>query len=68
MYIFNNVMESAPFRVERMSLNLQGFLFKVEDISGEQNPADYASRHPLPLEKSSDANISETLTEQKKMI
>ena len=64
MHIFNNVMKTAPFRVERMWLRLQGFRFKVEYISGNQNHADYASRHPLPLDKSENSQISDELTAQ----
>ena len=47
--LYNNPRRPGPFRVERMRLKLQGFSFKVIYRPGKFNPADYTSRHPLPL-------------------
>ena len=47
--LYNNPRRPGPFRVERMRLKLQGFSFKVVYRTGKLNPADYTSRHPLPL-------------------
>ena len=49
----NNPRRPCPFRVERMRLELQGFSFKVKYRSGKLNPADYTSRHQLPLSQCS---------------
>ena len=51
--LHNNPRRPGPFRVERMRLKLQGFSSKVVYQSGKDNPADYTSRHPLPLSYSS---------------
>ena len=51
--LYNNPRRPGPFRVERMRLKLQGFRFKVLYRPGKLNPADYASRHPLPLARCS---------------
>ena len=51
--LYNNPRRPGPFRVERMRLKLQGFSFKVLYRAGKLNPADYTSRHPLPLSQCS---------------
>ena len=51
--LYNNPRRPGPFRVERMRLKLQGFSFKVVYRTGKLNPADYTSRHPLPLSQCS---------------
>ena len=51
--LYNNPRRPDPFRVERMRLKLQGFSFIVVYRTGKLNPADYASRHPLPLSQCS---------------
>ena len=45
---------TAPLRIERMRVRLQGFNFRVNYVPGkkagsENNEADYNSRHPEPL-------------------
>ena len=68
MHIFNNLKRTAPFRIERMRLKLQGFSFKVEHVSGITNPSDYTSRHPLPTDPEDDTCISEELTAQVRQV
>ena len=51
--LYNNPRRPGPFRVERMRLKLQGFSFKVVYRTGKLNPADYTSRHLLPLSQCS---------------
>ena len=51
--LYNDPRRPGPFRVERMRLKLQGFSFKVVYRTGKLNPADYTSRHPLPLSQCS---------------
>ena len=51
--LYNNLRRPGPFQVERMRLKLQGFLFKVVCRTEKLIPADYTSRHPLPLSQCS---------------
>jgi len=37
-------------RVERHRMKVQGFKYTMKFIPGKENPTDYASRHPLPIE------------------
>ena len=37
-------------RVERHRLKVQGFQYEMKYLPGKENPFDYQSRHPLPLE------------------
>ena len=37
-------------RVERHRLKVQGFQYEMKYLPGKENPRDYQSRHPLPLE------------------
>ena len=37
MHIFNNLKRTAPFRIERMRLKLQGFSFKFEHVSDNKS-------------------------------
>ncbi|PIK48557.1 hypothetical protein BSL78_14582 [Apostichopus japonicus] len=46
-YIFNNPASKPPARIERWSLRLQPYVFKVVHKEGRSNPADYMLRHPL---------------------
>ena len=44
--IFNDPAHKPPPRIERWILKLQPYEFTVEYRPGEDNPADYLSRHP----------------------
>ena len=55
--MFNNPTKLLPFRIERMSLRLQGFSFEVRHIKGKDNPSDFPSRHPLPLSLNMDEDM-----------
>ena len=46
MKIFNDPVHKPPPRIERWILKLQPYEFTVEYRPGEDNPADYLSRHP----------------------
>ena len=35
-----------PLRIERLTLRLQGYNFDLKHVKGENNIADYPSRHP----------------------
>ena len=37
-------------RLERHRLRVQGFQYNMKHIPGKNNPCDYPSRHPIPLE------------------
>ena len=38
-------------RIERHRLNVQGFQYVMKYLPGKENPCDYQSRHPIPLEQ-----------------
>lgn len=44
--IFNNTANRPPARIERWALRLTQFDFEIEHMPGNQNVADYFSRHP----------------------
>jgi hypothetical protein len=44
--MFNDPAHQSPPRIERWILKLQPYEFTVEYEPGENNPADYLSRHP----------------------
>lgn len=48
--IWNNPRSKQPARIERWGLRLQPYDFRVEYRKGADNPADYMSRHPLPVQ------------------
>ncbi|GAA6090012.1 uncharacterized protein K02A2.6-like, partial [Tachysurus ichikawai] len=50
--IFNNPKSKPPARIERWALRLQPYKYKVVNKAGKTNPADYMSRHPQKLHKS----------------
>ncbi|KAJ8004144.1 hypothetical protein DPEC_G00155720 [Dallia pectoralis] len=50
--IWNNPRSKPPARIERWGLRLQPYNFKVEYRKGADNPADYISRHPIPMQTS----------------
>jgi hypothetical protein len=52
--IFNNPTSRASARIERWLMELQQYRFTVEYQPGHNNPADYASRHPLPENEDND--------------
>ena len=45
--------KEAPARIDKVRLKLQGFSSKLQLVKGKHNPADYGSRHPLPLNRCS---------------
>ena len=53
--ILNNPKATVPLRIERLTLRLQGFDFKLEHVKSAENISDYPSRHPYdkPDERSS---------------
>ena len=51
--IFNDPAHQPPPRIERWILKLQPYEFTVEYRPGEDNPADYLSRHPDSTTKQS---------------
>ena len=51
--IYNNPQSKPPARIERWALRLQPYQVTVVYKNGEDNPADYMSRHP---EKSTKSN------------
>lgn len=44
--ILNNPKSVVPLRIERLTLRLQGYNFKIVHVKGEKNISDYPSRHP----------------------
>ncbi len=38
-------------RVERHRLKVQGFQYNMKHLPGRENPCDYGSRHPIPLDQ-----------------
>ena len=44
--ILNNPKSVVPLRIERLTLRLQGYNFKIVNPEGEMNISDYPSRHP----------------------
>ena len=67
MYRDNNALvnllkrpsSKLPLRIERISLQLQGYEFEIEYIKSESNISDFISRHPIPNERQIDENIYE---------
>ena len=52
--LFSGYRTTAPLRIERMRVRLQGFNYRINYVPGkkagsENNEADYHSRHPEPL-------------------
>jgi hypothetical protein len=47
VFIYGNGSNKTPARIERWGLRLLPYDFKLQHISGESNPADYLSRHPI---------------------
>ena len=45
--MFNNPRAQAPFRIERIRLNLQSFCYTVGHFHGARNPSDYLSRQSI---------------------
>ncbi|KAJ8346561.1 hypothetical protein SKAU_G00279620 [Synaphobranchus kaupii] len=48
--IWNNPRSKPPVSIERWGLRLQPYNFRVEYRKGAENPADYVSRHPVPMQ------------------
>lgn len=48
-WIFNNPKSKPPARIERWSLRLQPYNYRVHYKAGKGNPADYMSRHPADV-------------------
>ena len=44
--ILNNPKSVVPLRIERLTLRLQRYSFKIVHIKGEKNISNYPSRHP----------------------
>ena len=51
--MFGNHRAQLPPRIERWAMRLQPYKMTVEYQSGESNPADYLSRHPIHKHSSS---------------
>lgn len=61
--IWNNPRSKQPARIERWGLRLQPYNFRVEYRKGADNPADYMSRHPLPVQSSQNTRASKVAEE-----
>ena len=63
--IIRNPSAKSTIRIQKILLRLQPYRFKIVHKSGDQNPADYASRHPAsepePIDFSSTDQLEETL-------
>ena len=46
-------------RVERHRLKVQGFQYDMKYLPGKDNPCDYQSRHPLPLESFTERQLED---------
>ena len=46
-------------RVERHRLKVQGFQYDMKFLPGKDNPCDYQSRHPLPLESFTERQLED---------
>ena len=57
--IYGNSRSKPSARIERWILRLQPYSFKVEYIAGDENYADYMSRHPTDRSISTHSKISE---------
>ena len=57
--IFGNPRSKPSARIERWVLRLQPYSFKVEYRAGDENHADYMSRHPTDRSISTHSKISE---------
>jgi hypothetical protein len=57
--LFNNPTSKPSARIERWLMELQRYRFTVEYRPGKENPADYASRHPL-TQLSDESDTTET--------
>ena len=51
--IFNDGKKGNA-RVERMRMKVQGLDYRMKYMPGKENPCDYASRHPRPLQSYTD--------------
>ena len=49
--IYANPLSKSPARIERWILQLQEYDFKVVYKAGKDNPADFLSQHPLPVNR-----------------
>ena len=56
VHLFNNAQSRMPLRIERWSLHLQEFDFKISHTKGTTNPADFLSRFDI---KTKTNNITE---------
>ncbi|XP_065684316.1 uncharacterized protein LOC136096695 [Hydra vulgaris] len=45
--ILNNPNATVPLRIERMTLQLQGYFFDLHYVKGKNNISDYSSRHSV---------------------
>ena len=57
--IYGNTRSKPSARIERWVLRLQPYSFKVEYRAGDENHADYTSRHPANESISTYLKISE---------
>ena len=51
--MMDKAKKEAPARIDKVRLKLQGFSREIKLIKGKENPADYLSRHPLPISRCS---------------
>ena len=58
--IFNNPRHATSIRLQRMTVQMLDYEFKVEYRPGKTNISDYTSRHPLPLEQSGKRELGTT--------
>lgn len=51
--ILSNARSSPSARIEQLALRIQQYSFTVQHTDGRNNPSDYLSRHPLPINHTS---------------
>jgi len=57
--ILNNSKSTIPLRIERLTLRLQGYQFKLKHVKSDDNISDYSSRHPYDVADESDSETTE---------
>ena len=58
--IFNNPRHATSIRLQRMTVRMLYYEFRVEYRPGKTSISNYTSRHPLPLEQSSKRELGTT--------
>lgn len=61
--IWNNPRSKPPARIERWGLRLQPYNLTIQYKKGTDNPADFMSRHPVPLDTEHNTRASKVAEE-----